>query len=81
MVTIVNRGEERVYMPKRLASPRGPHRRRPSLVATRVTTDEKVLVEALARIEGRTVTELVYDLVIPEVKERLAQSLKAAGAS
>ena len=54
-----------------------PHRRRPAMVATRVTRAEKAWIDAVARTEGRTVTALVYDLVMPAVKERLAQSLSA----
>ena len=56
----------------RLGSPR---RRRPELVATRVTPAEKAWIEALAQTEGVTVTALIYDMVMPEVRERLAQSM------
>ena len=50
-------------------------RRRPKLVATRVTPAQKDLIVTLARLEGRTVTNLVFDLVVPVVKGRLEQRL------
>ena len=59
------------------ASPRAGRRRRPELVATRVTQAEKAWIEALARTEGVSITALVYDMVMPEVKERLARSMNA----
>ena len=52
-----------------------PGRRRPRLVATRVTPAQKDLIVTLARLEGRTVTSLLFDLVVPVVKERLEQRL------
>ena len=55
-----------------------PKRRRLELVATRVNTTEKAWVVALAKAEGVTVTDLVYGLVMPSVRERLAASLDEA---
>ena len=54
---------------------RKPRLRRPELVATRVTVAEKAYVTALARAEGCTITALVYDMVMPAVRERLSQGL------
>ena len=54
-----------------------PHLRRLELVATRVTPAEKAWIDALARTEGVSITALVYDMVMPEVKERLARSMNA----
>ena len=54
---------------------------RSELVATRVTPDQKDLIVALARLEGRTVTSLLFDLVVPVVKERLEQRLAAVEVS
>ena len=51
------------------------------LVATRVTPDQKDLIVTLARLEGRTVTSLLFDLVVPVVKERLEQRLAAVEVS
>ena len=56
-------------------------KRRSELVATRVTPDQKDLIVALARLEGRTVTSLLFDLVVPVVKERLEQRLAAVEVS
>jgi len=36
---------------------------------------EKAYVTALARAEGCTITALVYDMVMPAVRERLSQGL------
>ena len=60
---------------KRTDGRRKPLLRRPELVATRVTAAEKAYVKALAKAEGCTITALVYDMVMPVVKERLSQNL------
>lgn len=52
------------------------NRRRPELVATRVTEDEKVMVETEARFEGVTISDLVHGIVMPEVRQRLARRLR-----
>ncbi len=50
-------------MIERLSAPKG--RKRPALVATRVTPEEKKMIVALANREGCTVTDLIYHLVMP----------------
>ena len=54
---------------------------RSKLVATRVTPEQKDLIVTLAGLEGRTVTSLLFDLVVPVVKERLEQRLRAVEVS
>ena len=49
--------------------------RRLNLVATRVTQGQKEGIVTLARLEGRTVTDLLFELIVPRVKERLEQRL------
>ena len=58
-----------------------PQRRRPELVATRMTTAEKAWVQAVASAEGVSVTDLIYGLVMPSVRERLAASLRESEVS
>ena len=52
---------------------------RRGLVATRVSAREKSLVEALAKTEGRTITDMVYEMVMPEVRSRLRGCLDQSG--
>ena len=54
-------------MIERLSAPKG--RKRPALVATRVTPEEKEMIVALANREGCTVTDLVYHLIVPVAAE------------
>jgi hypothetical protein len=44
------------------------------MVATRVSEKERAVVDAAARIEGITVHELLRQIVIPAVAERVAIS-------
>ena len=74
-VTAFSGGDEQVKTMNAPLDPTGPHPRRQELVATRVTQAEKAYVKALAKAEGCTITALVYDMVMPVVKERLSQNL------
>lgn len=59
-----------------------PIRRRPYLVATRVTRAERVMIEAVAETQGVTVTELLREIVLPAVGERVAaQANELRGAA
>ncbi len=49
------------------------NRRLPHLVATQMTREEKAATEYVARASGVTVTELLREIVIPEVTIRSAQ--------
>ena len=58
-----------------------PGRKRPKLVATRVTRGQKDGIVTLARLEGRSVADLLYSLIMPEVQRRLEQRLGDMGMS
>lgn len=47
-------------------------RYRPAVVSTRVLPQERALIRALAEAEGVSVSEAVYRLLLPAVRDRLA---------
>jgi len=53
-------------------------RRKPEPVATRVLPHEKARIRALAELEGVTVAEAVYRVLVPAVSKRLRE-LAACG--
>jgi hypothetical protein len=50
-------------------------RTRPYLVATRVTGKERGWIDAQARAEGVTVSELLHRIIVPEIQRRLSRDL------
>ncbi|MFC1791914.1 hypothetical protein ACFL0I_05595 [Gemmatimonadota bacterium] len=50
-------------------------RRFPVLTATRFTEAERALIDAVARVEGVTVTTLLRRMVLPQVRDRLLLTL------
>jgi plasmid stabilization system protein ParE len=53
-------------------------RKRPSVVSTRATKAERLLVEALAEQEGVSVAEMVHRILVEGVRHRL-QQIPSAG--
>ena len=51
------------------------------MVATRVTSAQKDGIVTLARLEGRSVSDFLYSLIMPQVKRRLEQRLDAIEVS
>jgi hypothetical protein len=51
------------------------NRRYPRLTATRFTVEERAWIDALAGAEGVTVTTLLRQIVLPEVRERILLAL------
>lgn len=49
-------------------------RRHPALVATRVTTQERVAIDAAAELAGVSVTRLLRTIILPAVAQRLSES-------
>lgn len=49
------------------------------LTATRLTTDERALVDAAARAEGTSVSGLLRQTVLPEAMRRLARAATERG--
>jgi hypothetical protein len=54
-------------------------RRRPEVVSTRVFERDRALIRALAEAEGLSVSEAVYRLLLPAVRQRLAEVAGAGG--
>jgi uncharacterized protein (DUF1778 family) len=50
------------------------NRKHPILTATRLTANERALVNAAAELEGITVKDLIRSIVLPEVAERVTRS-------
>jgi hypothetical protein len=48
------------------------NRSRPLVVSTRVEIENAALVRALAEIEGQTVCQIVHEILISAVRDRLA---------
>lgn len=46
-------------------------RTKPILVATRVTEEERALIDMAARIAGLTITELLRRIILPEIRAQL----------
>ena len=50
-------------------------RSKPQIVSARVTHREKAEIELLATAEGKTVSELIWELTVPICRERLLAGL------
>ena len=50
-------------------------RSKPEIVSARVTIREKAELELLATAEGKTVSQLIWELTVPSCRERLLAGL------
>jgi uncharacterized protein (DUF1778 family) len=50
-------------------------RRKPETISTRVTVEEKALIETAATAEGVPVSEFLHSVVVPAACERVSQLL------
>ena len=57
------------------------NRRYPVVVATRVTTSERALIDAAAAMDGLPISELVRNAVLPAVRERLEREMQLQPAT
>lgn len=48
-------------------------RARPLTITTRVTAEEKAIVEALAAMEDTTVSIFLHDVLVPRVRQLMAE--------
>ena len=56
-------------------------RERPVVVSTRVAPAERGRIRAVAEADGVTVSELLHQLVMPQVNDRLSRDLANASGS
>ena len=50
-------------------------RSKPEIISARVTLQEKAELELLATAEGKTVSQLIWELAVPVCRERLLAGL------